>query len=371
MFLYKRLERLYGQQNTDMPCSRTLLSNALQDKALRERAEEELHETQETRESESRKLIDWIEGGEGKVPKLTDSCYIWSFLRASKFSQDAARLRMKNYWYSRRKAIMQLMNGVDPASSQILNILTSPHAVYIPLPGYDKEGRKVILAQWDQLDVTGAHYTFKEWFRAITLIFDTLCFLDEKVMVNGVTFLMDAKGVAMKHLMFFGFNNCRKQFSVMQNGYPVRIKQVHYINNNRVIAFFLGCVKSVLTAKLASRIQLHGYQYDSVFEYIDKENLPDSYLPDDYTGERAGSTQDIMERFIRDQVLNPGNLDFLRRLYSCNLISDDADSGSSEELYDDPIAADHEDFFDAMSEEEKASLLDFNEEFERDSGKEE
>ena len=68
----------------------------------------------------------------------------------------------------------------------------------------------------DQLDVSGTTYNFNDWFRAITLVFDALCFLDERVMVNGITFLMDAKGVAMKHFMFFGFNNCRKQFEVMQ-----------------------------------------------------------------------------------------------------------------------------------------------------------
>jgi hypothetical protein len=70
----------------------------------------------------------------------------------------------------------------------------------------------------DQLDVSAAAYSFADWFRAITLVFDAMCFLDERVMVNGITFLMDAKGVAMKHLMFFGFNNCRKQFEVMQVG---------------------------------------------------------------------------------------------------------------------------------------------------------
>ncbi|XP_045187990.1 alpha-tocopherol transfer protein-like isoform X2 [Mercenaria mercenaria] len=344
----------YGHES-----SRSLLSTVLQDKALREKAEDELHETAESRGEESRDLISWIEKGEEKVPKLTDSCYLWSFLRTSKFRQDATRQRMRNYWYSRRKAIMQVMNDIDPASPDILNILKGPNAVYIPLPGYDKEGRKVILARWNQLDVSGSAYSFNDWFRAITLVFDALCFLDEKVMVNGVTFLMDAKGVAMKHLMFFGFNNCRKQFAVMQNGYPIRIKQVHYINNNRVIAFFLGVVKSVVTAKLANRIQLHGYQYDTVFDYIDQSSLPDEYLAADYSGERAGTSQEIMERFIRENILEPTKLDFLRRLYSANNISEDSDTASSEEDFDDAVAEDSDHFFeDAMNEEEAESFFE-------------
>lgn len=42
------------------------------------------------------------------------------------------------------------------------------------------------------------------------------------------------------------------------------------------------------------QIQLHGYKYDTVFDYLDKSSLPDEYLPADYTGERAGTTQEIM-----------------------------------------------------------------------------
>lgn len=68
----------------------------------------------------------------------------------------------------------------------------------------------------DQLDLTGRSYTFEEWFRAITLIFDAICFLDPRASINGITFIMDAAGVTMRHLMFFGFENSRKQFQVMQ-----------------------------------------------------------------------------------------------------------------------------------------------------------
>ncbi|KAL4238013.1 hypothetical protein ACF0H5_002724 [Mactra antiquata] len=327
--------------------SNTIFTVILEDKELKEKAENELHETNMRRQEETHDLVNWINHEQNNVPKLTDYNYTLAFLRASKFNQIATRIRLENYWYSRRKAIMHLMNNVDPASPEILNILRSRNAVYIPLPGYDREGRKVILAQWDQLDVTGHAYTFKEWFRAITVVFDALCFLDEKVMVNGVTFLMDAKGVAMKHITFFGFNNCRKQFVVMQNGYPIRIKQVHYINNNRVIAFFLGLVKSVLSTKLANRIQLHGYEYDSVFDYIDHENLPSEYLHDNYKGEHSLSTQDIMERFIRDTILKPHNLDFLRRLYGCQGNTDMSDFDPEDD-----------DLHEEVINENEAELLD-------------
>lgn len=51
--------------------SRSLLSTVLQDKTLREKAEEELHETAESRGQESSHLISWIEKEDDKVPKFT------------------------------------------------------------------------------------------------------------------------------------------------------------------------------------------------------------------------------------------------------------------------------------------------------------
>ena len=67
-----------------------------------------------------------------------------------------------------------------------------------------------------QLDCSGESYSFEDWFRAVTVVFDALCMLDECAMENGVTFLMDAEQVSLKHLKFFGFGNSMRQFSVMQ-----------------------------------------------------------------------------------------------------------------------------------------------------------
>ncbi|KAH3844662.1 alpha-tocopherol transfer protein-like [Dreissena polymorpha] len=265
----------------------------------------------ECEETGIRDLRKWIQDTEG-IPMFSEHTFCSAFLHVSKFEQQEARDRIQRYWYSRKHAIMLHMNGLDPSSSGVLNILRGPHAVYFPLPGYDKDGRKVILARWNQLDVSGKSYTFEEWFQAITLVFDTVCFLDPQARTHGITFLMDAKGVRLKHLLFFGFDNSCKQFTVMQKGYPIRIRQVHYVNNNRVIGFFLEVVKKVITTKLANRIQLHGYKYEKVFEYIDVTNMPSDYLGE---GVITRSSKDIMEKFIQDQILQPDNLRFLRELY--------------------------------------------------------
>ena len=82
-----------------------------------------------------------------------------------------------------------------------------------------------------ELDVSGKTYTFDEWFRAISVVFDVVCFLDARAYQNGVTFLMDAKGVSLSHLLFFGFENSCQQFSFMQVIYTMCVTPPieHYI----------------------------------------------------------------------------------------------------------------------------------------------
>lgn len=80
----------------------------------------------------------------------------------------------------------------------------------------------------------------------------------------------------------------------------------------------------------------------------------------------------LSERFIRENVLEPTKLDFLRRLYSCNNIADDSDSASSADDFDDTVADDSDHFFDdAISQEDAESLLKFQQDISDDTSKEE
>ncbi|XP_052769592.1 alpha-tocopherol transfer protein-like [Mya arenaria] len=269
-------------------------------------------------------LRDWIIQ-QPEIPNFIESRVLAAFLNVCKFNQTNTRERLRRYWVTRRDGILQHLNDLDPASPVVLEILRGPHAVYVPLPGRDKEGRRVILARWNELDVSGVSYTFEEWFRAISVVFDVVSFMDETSYRNGITILMDAKGVRLAHLLFFGYTNSCKQVAMMQKGYPIRIRQVHYINNSRVIDIFLRIVKKVLSQKLANRIALHGTKYEKLFQHVDVTCLPDNYIPAsaDSDGTGVGSIHDIKERFVHDELLAPRTLTFLRELYSARAGQDE------------------------------------------------
>lgn len=64
----------------------------------------------------------------------------------------------------------------------------------------------------------------------------------------------------------------------------------------------------------------------------------------------------ISERFIRESILEPTKLDFLRRLYNCNCYNDDSDIGSSEDDFSDALIDDSDHFYeDANIDEDSES----------------
>ncbi|WAR18214.1 hypothetical protein MAR_000052, partial [Mya arenaria] len=232
-------------------------------------------------------LRDWIIQ-QPEIPNFIESRVLAAFLNVCKFNQTNTRERLRRYWVTRRDGILQHLNDLDPASPVVLEILRGPHAVYVPLPGRDKEGRRVILARWNELDVSGVSYTFEEWFRAISVVFDVVSFMDETSYRNGITILMDAKGVRLAHLLFFGYTNSCKQVAMMQ-------------------------------------IALHGTKYEKLFQHVDVTCLPDNYIPAsaDSDGTGVGSIHDIKERFVHDELLAPRTLTFLRELYSARAGQDE------------------------------------------------
>ncbi|KAL3860412.1 hypothetical protein ACJMK2_010536 [Sinanodonta woodiana] len=282
------------------------------DKASILKAREELHEIPEERLGALQTFKDWIQQQPWlKTP--TDSKFLINFLRAKKFSQLEARGLLERYWVRRNK-YADWCKGIDPADSQNLNILRDSLS-YIPLPGRDKNGRKVVMTRLGQIDTNGKSYSYDQLIRACLPVFDTIL-RDENVQVNGLVMLMDFTGATIKLQSWMGLENSRKQMDLVQKAYPARIKQINYYNTGVVFEAVFGMIRQFISEKISSRIKIHGQSMVSVYEQVDMSVLPVEYLPDDYKGPSAGSIKDIVENFIRNELLEPKNLAFLRDLYN-------------------------------------------------------
>ncbi|XP_052233987.1 clavesin-1-like isoform X2 [Dreissena polymorpha] len=111
----------------------------------------------------------------------TDARYLLGFLRARKFSQLGARELLENYWTIRTK-YSEWYNGVDSGEETMQDILQQ--GIYVPLPGRDKQGRKIVIVRLGEMDPRGKRNTFDDVMRATLAMFDYIL-LDENIQVNG------------------------------------------------------------------------------------------------------------------------------------------------------------------------------------------
>ncbi|KAK3606628.1 hypothetical protein CHS0354_000041 [Potamilus streckersoni] len=282
------------------------------DEASKVKAREELNEIPEERLSAVQCFQDWI----NRQPWLktpTNTKFLLSFLRTKKFSQIEARGLLERYWSARTNA-PEWTKGVDPADPNLIKIIKDTQ-VYIPLPGRDKDGRKVIFSTMSKMDYTGRFFGPDEFTRAVMPIFDFLL-LEENIQVNGFTVIVDCTDVTLKAQAWFGMDRIRKGQEMRQKAFPARMKEIHYYKAGPVMEALFNIVRPFMTEKWRKRMVFHT-SMTTVYEKIDMSMLPKEYLPDDYEGPTAGSLESILEKFIQEEYLvSKKKLDFLRDLYN-------------------------------------------------------
>lgn len=275
-----------------------------------QKAQRELNEDPKERLSALRTLREWIRQQKWlKTP--TDARYLLGFLRARKFSQLGARELLENYWTVRTK-YSDWYNDVDSYDNRIQEIIKQ--GIYIPLPGRDKEGRKLVIVRLGEMDPKGKLNTFDDVMRANLALFDYIL-LDENIQVNGLVFVIDMTGFSRHHFVSTGVENTKKCMIVTQKALPGRIKELHYYNTGAVFESIFNMIRPMMSEKLRNRVHVHGQNLSTVYEKIDQCLLPEEYLPDDYTGRHAGSIQEICNN-LAEELRKPEARGFLRDLHS-------------------------------------------------------
>ncbi|KAK4301939.1 hypothetical protein Pmani_025948 [Petrolisthes manimaculis] len=71
----------------------------------------------------------------------------------------------------------------------------------LPLPGYDREGRKVLFGRWGIYDPK--HVSMDEVIRTCSIIFDLVMEEDEQCNLTGIVLAGDCTGLSLSHAMAF------------------------------------------------------------------------------------------------------------------------------------------------------------------------
>ncbi|XP_059912083.1 alpha-tocopherol transfer protein-like isoform X1 [Gadus macrocephalus] len=255
--------------------------------ALVAKAREELQEKPEWRLRDVQALRDMILKEQPNLRTRLDDAFLLRFLRARKFDYDRALELLLNY-HAGRKAWPEVFQDLKP--STVKHVLDLGFLSVLPHP--DPSGRYILCLQpgkWKPND-----YPFVDNVRALYLTLEKLI-QPEDTQVNGIVILADYTGVGMSQASNPGPFLAKKVVSILQDGFPIRIKAVNIINEPRIFKGIFAIIKPFLKEKMAERYVLHGSDVRSLHR-----NIPPTVLPGQYGGSAAHLDMSAWSRMLLD-----------------------------------------------------------------------
>uniref|UniRef100_S4RQE8 CRAL-TRIO domain-containing protein n=1 Tax=Petromyzon marinus TaxID=7757 RepID=S4RQE8_PETMA len=118
------------------------------------------------------------------------------------------------------------------------------------LPERDSKGRRVIIqspGKWNP-STTPIIDNFKAMYMTLELLIQS-----EETQVNGITILVDHKGMGLAHVTNFTPSLMKKITTVIQDAFPIRIKGHHTINEPSIFKAMFALIKPFFKEKMQKR----------------------------------------------------------------------------------------------------------------------
>jgi len=261
------------------------------DEELSVQAERELGETEKKRLGALEAVREWLGENEELTVRFDDDSVLW-FLRARKFDVDKTVACMKNF-VEFRSSVPEWYSDRDPLKPEIQELLSI--GVFLPIPGKDKKGRKIVLIR------SCIHDPYKhkqdDVFKVMNMVLDLLCREDESISVKGVVAIIDMKGVSLGHAMQMTPSMIRKAVNSWQDVTPIRTKAMHYVNAPLNVHVVLNIFKRFMKEKLRNRLASHRGNVASIMQDL----IQPDHLPVEFGG-RGPTIPDIIDDW-KDRVV--------------------------------------------------------------------
>jgi len=180
-----------------MPFSHQL--NSLSKEELAAAARDEFGETPKLMESSLADLRAWL----AKSPHLhsiqQDDNILRTFLRGCKYSLERTKEKLDNF-HAIKGSVPEWFANWDPNFPLAQEILG--WGAYLPLPGFDKKGRMVLLCQIKSINPSKCNFNELMW--AMQMIMTTgVGKCEEQMVVKGLVIISDMEGASASHLTLF------------------------------------------------------------------------------------------------------------------------------------------------------------------------
>ncbi|XP_076634480.1 alpha-tocopherol transfer protein-like isoform X1 [Colletes latitarsis] len=237
---------------------------------LQEVAKRELRETPEVKSQAISQLKELLKAEKDLKVPLDNEPWLIRFLRPCKYYPESALKLVKNY-YSFKVKHANVYDGLKPSREKNIfeqNILTV-------LPNRDQHGRRVLIMElgkkWKHTKCN-----LDEVFKGCVLYLEA-AMLEPSTQIAGAVVVFDMDGLSLQQTWQFNPPFAKRIVDWLQDSMPLRIKNIHIINQPYIFNMVFTLFKPFLREKLKSRIIFHGKDYKSLHEYMSPKCLPECY----------------------------------------------------------------------------------------------
>lgn len=240
------------------------------DEQARKYSEENLNETEETRDKALEELGRWLQDDMPQLNARLDNKHLLAFLRGCKFRMEKTKTKLINYYTMRRDETAWFRNR-DPLLKEIQELVKL--GVFVPLrQSFDNRLVVIIRAAAHN----PKHHKQDDVFKAGKMILDIAAMENELCQIYGVAAIFDMSGVTIWHGKAMTPSVIKRAVNAWQN-YHCRPKQFEFVNAPLYINVVLNIFKNFMTEKMKSRVKVHFGGISSLHQVINKEILPVEY----------------------------------------------------------------------------------------------
>ncbi|XP_066589164.1 alpha-tocopherol transfer protein-like isoform X2 [Prorops nasuta] len=237
---------------------------------LQEVAKRELRESPENQQEGIRRLKELLKGETDLICPIDNESWLIRFLRPCKYYPESAHKLVKNY-YSFKVKHANVYDGLKPSKEK--NIFEQN--ILVVLPNRDQHGRRILIIE---LGKKWKHNkcSLDEVFKGCVLYLEA-AMLEPSSQIAGAVVIFDMDGLSLQQTWQFTPPFAKRIVDWLQDAVPLRIKNIHIVNQPYVFNMVFALFKPFLREKLKSRIIFHGTDRKSLHQYISPKCLPECY----------------------------------------------------------------------------------------------
>ncbi|ENN77439.1 alpha-tocopherol transfer protein-like isoform X2 [Dendroctonus ponderosae] len=237
---------------------------------VREIAKKELRENPDVTQQAIKELRDLLKEEDDLYIPLENDLWLVRFLRPTKFYPESARDLVKRYYAFKQKHSNMYEDLLPSREKNIFqqNILTVQ-------PNRDQLGRRILIIELGKKWKTDK-VTLDEVFKGCVLFLEA-AMLEPATQICGAVVIFDMDGLSLGQVSKFSPQFAKRIVDWLQDSVPLRIKNIHVVNQPMIFSVVFALFKPFLQEKLRSRIIFHGKNRKSLHQYIDSTCLPECY----------------------------------------------------------------------------------------------